>query len=83
MPEDGQLIDEFCTRVSDLGIPVTEDGMKLCEKLDTEYRKRDQDEHAMHIYNDWNGWGMSELLENYVSNPASGVEANVGGAICI
>ncbi|KAH6716795.1 hypothetical protein BKA61DRAFT_600429 [Leptodontidium sp. MPI-SDFR-AT-0119] len=68
MPEDGQLIDEFCTRVSDLGIPVTEDGMKLCEKLDTEYRKRDQDEHAMHIYNDWNGWGMSELLENYLKD---------------
>ncbi|KAH7314176.1 hypothetical protein BKA65DRAFT_516287 [Rhexocercosporidium sp. MPI-PUGE-AT-0058] len=66
MPEDGQLIDEFCTRVSDLGIPVSEDGMSLCEKLDREYRKRDQDAHDMHIYNDWNGWAMSELLENYL-----------------
>ncbi|KAK0118244.1 hypothetical protein ONS95_012547 [Cadophora gregata] len=68
MPEDGQLLDEFCYRVSDLGIPVTEDGMKQCEKLDKEYSKRDQDRHDMHIYNDWNGWGMCELLENYLKD---------------
>ncbi|KAH7391485.1 hypothetical protein BKA64DRAFT_747031 [Cadophora sp. MPI-SDFR-AT-0126] len=68
MPEHGQLIDEFCYRVSDLGLPVTEDGMKQCEKLDKEYSKRDQDSHGMHIYNDWNGWGMCELFENYLKD---------------
>ena len=68
MPEEGQLIDEFCYRVSDLGTPVTEGGMNQCEKLVKEYGKRDQDRHDMHIDNDCNGRGMCELLENYVGD---------------
>jgi len=68
MPKEGQLIDEFCYRVSDLGTPVTEGGMNQCEKLVKEYGKRDQDRHDMHIDNDCNGWGMCELLENYVGD---------------
>lgn len=52
MPKAGQPIDEFCNRVSDLGFPVSEDAMKLCQKLDKEYEKRDQDLLRMHIYND-------------------------------
>lgn len=68
MPEDGQTIgDEFCYRVSDLGFPVSEDAMKMCEKLSKEERKRDQDERSVHIYNDWNGYGMQEILANFVS----------------
>jgi hypothetical protein len=68
MPKNGELIDEFCDRVSDLGIPVSEDGMKVCEKLDDEYEKRDQDARDMHIFNDWNGWGMSEVMENLLKD---------------
>ena len=67
MPKHGELMDEYCYRVSDLGIPVSEDGMKVCEKLDKEYEKRDQDIRGMCIYNDWNGWGMGEVMENLVS----------------
>jgi hypothetical protein len=67
MPKVGQLIDEFCYRVSDLGIPVSEDGMMLCEKLDKEFQKRDQDERGLHICNDWNGYAMSEVMLNFVS----------------
>jgi hypothetical protein len=67
MPKAGELMDEYCSRVSDLGIPVSEDGMNICEKLDAECKKRDQDARGMYIYNDWNGWGMSEVIENLVS----------------
>jgi len=66
MPKEGQLLDEFCYRVSDLGFPVTEEGMELCQKLDKEQEKRDQDRLGMFIYNDWNGWGISEAMENFV-----------------
>jgi hypothetical protein len=69
VPKEGELIDEYCTRVSDLGIPVSEDGMKVCEKLDTELSKRDQNERHMHIYEDWNGWAMSEVMSNLVCKP--------------
>jgi hypothetical protein len=66
MPKEGQLLDEFCYRVSDLGFPVSEEGMELCQKLDKEQEKRDQDRLGMFIYNDWNGWGISEAMENFV-----------------
>ena len=44
--------------------------MKLCQKLDKEQEKRDQDRRDMFIYNDWNGWGISEAMENFVSSTA-------------
>ncbi len=69
MPKEDQLIDEYCYRVSDLGLPVSDDGMEICQKLDREYEKRDQEGQGMYICNDWNGWGMSEVLENYVGCP--------------
>jgi len=49
-----------------LGFPLSEEGSELLENLDKEVEKRDQDGFDMHIYNDWNGWGISEVLENYV-----------------
>jgi len=52
--------------VSDLGFPLSEEGAELLENLDKEVEKRDQDRFDMHIYNDWTGWGISEVLENYV-----------------
>ena len=66
LPKENQLLDEFCDRVSDLGFPLSEEGGELLENLDKEVEKRDQDRFDMHIYNDWNGWGISEVLENYV-----------------
>ena len=66
LPKENQLLDEFCDRVSDLGFPLSEEGSELLENLDKEVEKRDQDGFDMHIYNDWNGWGISEVLENYV-----------------
>ena len=49
-----------------MGFPLSEEGGALLENLDKEVEKRDQDGFDMHIYNDWNGWGISEVLENYV-----------------
>jgi len=66
MPKDGELMNEYCERVSDLGIPVSEGGAELLEELDKEVEKRDQDSRGLFIYNDWNGWGMSEVMENLV-----------------
>ncbi len=74
MPKDGELMDEYCNRVSDLGIPVSEGGAELLEKLDKEVEKRDQDSRGLFIYNDWNGWGMSEVMENLVGLLSSLVE---------
>ena len=45
MPKEGELLNPWCERVSDMGFPVSEDGMKTCEKLDSEMNKRDQDVH--------------------------------------
>jgi len=56
----------FCGRVSDLGLPVSEDGMKIYEHLEKEMHKRDQESQMMYICNDWNGWGMGEVMENLV-----------------
>lgn len=66
MPKDGEVLDGWCNRVSDLGIPLSEEGGDLLEKLASEVEKRDQDRLNMYIYNDWNGWGMSEAFVNYV-----------------
>ncbi len=49
-----------------MGFPLSEEGAELLENLDKEVEKRDQDRFDMHIYSDWTGWGISEVLENYV-----------------
>lgn len=66
VPKKGELVDAWCDRVSDMGIPVSEEGAELLKALDTEVEKRNQDRLGMHIYEDWNGWGMSEAFSNYV-----------------
>ncbi|TVY84361.1 hypothetical protein LSUE1_G000887 [Lachnellula suecica] len=68
MPKKGQLIDDFCYRVSDLGIPVSLDGAGILDKIEAEHKKRNQDLRDMFIYNDWNGWAMSEVLENFLKD---------------
>lgn len=52
--------------VTDDGFPVTQAGMKLFFELNQEVYKRDQDSHNMHIYNDFSGYGVTEVLENMV-----------------
>lgn len=34
MPKPGQLMKDFCYRVSDLGFPILEDAMKMVQMLD-------------------------------------------------
>lgn len=80
MPKKNQLLDEFCHRVSDLGIPLSEEGADLGQnKLDREMEKRDQDRFGMHMYEDWNGWGMSEVFENYVCSFAVADSSEIRG----
>jgi hypothetical protein len=43
MPKKGELVDNWCDRVSDLGVPVSEEGADLLQKLDNEVEKRNQD----------------------------------------
>ena len=50
MPKDGELMDEFCYRVSDLGFPISEEGMNMCQKLDEEQLKQDQNKKNICTY---------------------------------
>jgi hypothetical protein len=44
-------------------------GIDRCDWWQQEALKRNQDEFDMHIYNDFTGYGMHELMENIVSRP--------------
>lgn len=48
----------------------------MLDKLDEEQKEKDQDVRGMHVYNQWNGCGYSECLENLVSRLL--VEEGVG-----
>lgn len=41
--------------------------MEKFKEFVDEANKRDQDSHGMYIYNDWNGYGMTELMENIMA----------------
>ncbi|KAI9832115.1 MAG: hypothetical protein M1826_002444 [Phylliscum demangeonii] len=43
---------------------ATTHGWDLIEKVQEAVFARDQDMHQMHIYNDWTGYGMQEVMEN-------------------
>lgn len=60
-PKPNELVDEYCHRVSDLGIPLSKDGGKSLEKFGEECDKRNQDIVGIHICSDWNGYGVSEV----------------------
>ncbi|KUJ09407.1 uncharacterized protein LY89DRAFT_657758 [Mollisia scopiformis] len=64
MPADGELMEPYYDRVSDLGIPVTELGGDKLDKFVDECENRNQDIEGLYIYNDWSGWGVSEVMEN-------------------
>ena len=52
--------------VTDKGFPVTKAGMERFLEINQEVDKRDQDTHGMYIYNDFSGYGVTEVLENTV-----------------
>jgi hypothetical protein len=68
MPKEGEMMDSWIDRVSDVGLPVSEVGMGICKKLSKECEKRDQNAKGIYIYNDWNGWGMSEVIANHLKD---------------
>ncbi|KAF7903267.1 uncharacterized protein EAF01_006316 [Botrytis porri] len=66
LPNPGQKFgEEWCSRVSDIGFPISQDGVELAQKLDKERDKRNQDPYDVHIYNDFNGYGSSEAVQNF------------------
>lgn len=46
---------------------ISKHGHKMFQKMDIDVQKRDQDRFGMHIYSDWTGYGVQEILENWVS----------------
>ena len=66
MPKEGELLNNWCDRVSDMGIPVSEEGRTILERLEKEEEKRNADVNDVILWTDWNGWGMSEVMENLV-----------------
>lgn len=55
------------TEVTEKGFPITKDGRDVFKHMLREQDNRDQDLHGVYLYNDWNGWGATEVLENAVS----------------
>jgi hypothetical protein len=53
-------------RVSKMGYPITSHGIEKFQWMIEEQGKRDQDEHNMYIYNDFSGYGSTEMIENFV-----------------
>jgi hypothetical protein len=66
MPKEGEPLNNWCDRVSDMGIPVSEEGRAILERLEKEEEKRNADVNDVILWTDWNGWGMSEVMENLV-----------------
>lgn len=60
------LTEEMIKKVSKMGYPITTDGIEKFEWMIKEQEKRDQDIHDMYIYNDFSGYGTTEMVENYV-----------------
>ena len=66
-PKPGDTLPEDkVKRVSKRGYPVTRDGIEKFQWIIKEQQKRDQDCHNMYIYNDFSGYGCTEMLENLV-----------------
>ena len=68
-PKVGDILTEdMIKRVSKMGYPVTKDGIEKFQWMLVEQDKRDQDRHEMYIYNDFSGYGCTEMIENLVSS---------------
>jgi hypothetical protein len=61
-----KLTDEMIKQVSDLGYPISEDGLQKLLWPDQEQENRDPDAHNMYIYNDFAGYGITEIFANMV-----------------
>ncbi|TGO46554.1 hypothetical protein BCON_0318g00040 [Botryotinia convoluta] len=69
LPEPGEELGEkWCNRVSDIGFPISEDGMKLAQKFDGEQDKRHPISAAAYVFNDFTGHGFSEATENFLKD---------------
>ncbi|KAF7946086.1 uncharacterized protein EAE97_005124 [Botrytis byssoidea] len=69
LPNPGEtLSEEWCSRVSDMGFPLSQDGVEFAQKLDKERDKRNQDHYDVHLYNDFNGYGSSEAVQNFLKD---------------
>ncbi|TVY32895.1 hypothetical protein LSUB1_G007488 [Lachnellula subtilissima] len=57
--------EEMSSReVTDKGFPITQAGFDMFKHIVIEQEKRDPDCHDMYIFNDYAGYGMTEVLEN-------------------
>jgi len=65
--KDKDAEEEPPRAVTDKGFPVTKAGYEKFLAINLEVDKRDQDTHDMYIYNDFSGYGVTEVLENIVS----------------
>jgi hypothetical protein len=75
-------------KVSKMGYPISTDGLEKFQWMMLEQEKRDQDMHNMYIYNDFSGYGTTEMIENFVCfqsfacSRAGTVELTVNGKAC-
>lgn len=56
------------TEVTDKGYPITKDGLEKFRHMVQEQENRDADIQGVRCYNDWNGWGATEVLENMLAD---------------
>ncbi len=62
---------------------VTKKGFELTLEWQTQQAKRDQDYFDMHVFSDWSGYGICEVIENMVRSEEiedKGVYANLATA---
>ncbi|OBT95029.1 hypothetical protein VE01_07400 [Pseudogymnoascus verrucosus] len=53
--------------VTDEGLPVSRAGMEKFIEINQEIDKRNQDVHGLYIYNDFSGYGVTEVMENLLA----------------
>jgi len=87
MPKPGcTLTQAMIKKVSNMGYPISIDGIEKFEWMIQEQEKREQDMHHMYIYNDFSGYGCSEMIENFVCFHAClfscTIELTVGEKAC-
>jgi hypothetical protein len=46
---------------------ISAEGLAVLQELEMGGRKRNQNSHGMHIYNDFSAYGMAEIVDNWVS----------------
>lgn len=65
--KDNGAEEELPSRVvTDKGFPITKAGFEKYVEITKEVLKRDQDAQGVYIYNDFSGYGATEVLENTV-----------------